>query len=189
MTRIERSGLPVFRYHPDPVSTGAIRADPDALCPCCERRTGWAYTTTPYGLGEQPELLCPWCIADGSAHTRFGSEFVSDIGETDIGETDINKRDTGGEVPREIIDEVNLRTPGYLSWQGEQWLTHCGDAAAFLGPAGWEELRKLPQACAALVADGWDESVLPMMTRDGDLTAYLFKCLHCHTYLANADAA
>ncbi|WP_232245868.1 CbrC family protein [Delftia acidovorans] len=169
-----RSELPVFRYHPDPVATGSIQENHALACPCCGRVSGWVYATTPYGLGEQPSDLCPWCIADGSAASRFGSGFVSDL---------------AGEVPGEVADEVNLRTPGFISWQGEQWLTHCGDAAAFLGPVGWEALKDLPDAQASLLEDGCDKEMLALMRKDGDLTAYLFRCLHCGVHLAYADAS
>lgn len=169
-----RSDLPVFRYHPDPVATGSFRENHTLACPCCSLLTGWIYATTPYGPGDQPADLCPWCIADGSAAGRFGSGFVSDM---------------AGEVPDEVADEVNLRTPGFISWQGERWLTHCGDAAAFLGPVGWEELKDLPDAQAALLEDGCDEEMLALVRKDGDLTAYLFRCLHCGVHLAYADAS
>lgn len=169
-----RSELPVFRYHPDPVATGAIRENHALACPCCGLLTGWIYATTPYGPGDPPADLCPWCIADGSAARQFGADFVSDI---------------VGEVPASVADEVHLRTPGFISWQGEQWLTHCGDAAAFLGPAGWEELKHLPDARAALRDEGCDDATQALMRKDGDLTAYLFRCLHCDRHLACADAS
>lgn len=169
-----RSELPAFLYHPDPVSTGSIQENHVLACPCCGLVTGWIYVTTPYGRGEQPCDLCPWCIADGSAARKFGSEFVSDM---------------MGEVPAKVADEVNLRTPGFISWQGEQWLTHCGDAAVFLGPVGWEELKDLPDAQTALLEDGWDGAALSLMRKDGDFTAYLFRCRHCGIHLAYADAS
>lgn len=169
-----RKDLPVFRYHPDPVATGSIVRSLAAICPCCGKRTGWEYPGIPYGLGDQPAHLCPWCIADGSAHARFGSSFVSDI---------------AGSIPQEVADEVDQRTPGYPSWQGERWQTCCGDAAEFLGPVGWERLKDLPDAQAAIVDDGWSEDALPLMRADGDLTGYLFRCRHCGRHLAHADAS
>lgn len=166
--------LPVFRYHPDPVATGSIVENHSLACPCCGLRTGWVYEMKPYGLGDQPANLCPWCIADGRAAATFGSEFVSDI---------------VGEVPADVIDELNLRTPGFSSWQGERWLTHCGDAAAFLGPAGWESLQRFPDAVTSILEDDWDEGMLPMITKTGDISGYLFECLHCGAHPAYADAS
>ncbi len=43
----------------------------------------------------------------------------------------------------DVIDEVSGRTPGFSGWQQERWLVHCGDACAFLGPAGRTEIRIL----------------------------------------------
>ncbi|WP_205750275.1 CbrC family protein [Diaphorobacter sp. HDW4B] len=168
------SELPVFRYHPDPVATGSIRKNHSLVCPCCGLRTGWIYESEPYGLGDQPPNLCPWCIADGSAARKFGSRFAGDI---------------EGTVPDAVAEEVDQRTPGFTAWQTERWLTHCGDAAAFLGRVGWDRLKDLPDATEAVLDDGCDESTLPLITEDGDLSAYLFRCLHCGVHLAYADAS
>jgi Uncharacterised protein family (UPF0167) len=46
-TEDTRTALPVFRYHPDPVATGAIVAGSEP-CVCCGRRTGRIYTATFY---------------------------------------------------------------------------------------------------------------------------------------------
>jgi hypothetical protein len=165
--------LPDFLYHPDPVATGAIRPNHALVCPCCELQTGWVYESEPYGPGAQPSNLCPWCIANGKAAAKFGAEFVSDI---------------EGDVPAEVAEVIMKHTPGFVSWQGERWLTHCNDAAVFLGTAGWDHLKDLPDAQAAIVEDGWGEDALPLMTKDGDLCAYLFQCRHCKIHLAYADA-
>lgn len=37
--------LPYFRYHPDPVGSGFIRASAEP-CACCHRSMGWIYTAT-----------------------------------------------------------------------------------------------------------------------------------------------
>ncbi|MBF5007547.1 CbrC family protein [Diaphorobacter sp. NR2-3-3-1] len=168
-----RSELPVFRYHPDPVASGSIEQNNTLVCPCCEMRTGWVYVSEPYGPGRQPPHLCPWCIADGSAARKYGSSFAGDI---------------EGVVPPAVAQEVDRCTPGFIAWQTERWLTHCGDAAAFIGPVGWDTLQQFPDAQASVLNDGCSESTLPLITREGDLTAYLFKCLHCGTHLAYADA-
>lgn len=170
----DRSELPVFRYHPDPVATGAVLEDADAECEVCEQVTGWVYSRWPYGEDPQPEVLCPWCIADGSAAERFDSEFLADV---------------EGEVPEAVEQELRRRTPSFEGWQEERWLTHCGDAAAFLGRAGWAEIRDQPAVIAALEAEGWPAEDLPVLDADGDARAYLFRCLSCATVLAYTDAS
>src|SRR4051812_34567039 len=112
--------LPVFRYHPDPVSTGSVE---ESATPCrrCERARGWIYTGPVFAIEELDDELCPWCIDDGSAAATFDADF------TDVGWGVPN------DVPPEVIDEVAKRTPGFSGWQQEHWLYHCADAAAFLG--------------------------------------------------------
>ena len=61
--------LPAFKYHPDPVATGSIKADPDAPCLACNRIRGYIYEGPAYSekYDYLTHSLCPWCIADGSA--------------------------------------------------------------------------------------------------------------------------
>jgi uncharacterized protein CbrC (UPF0167 family) len=42
-------------------------------------------------------------------------------------------------VPDSVVREVVERTPGFFGWPQERWFTCCGDAAAFIGPAGKSE--------------------------------------------------
>src|SRR5262249_33885004 len=123
------------------------------------------------------------CIADGSAAKRFRAQFA----------------DTGTmeDVKDSVRETIGSRTPGYEAWQQEQWLTCCGDAAAFLGAAGSAELKhQFPEAIPAvkaflaenfgLEADEAGEFVAGL-SRTGQATAYIFRCLHCSRYLAYVD--
>jgi uncharacterized protein len=100
-------------------------------------------------------------------------------------------------MPLAVLQEVSQRTPGFIGWQAAHWMYHCADAAAFLGRVGWDEVRHLPDAVASLRADltqlGVDAAAadeqISMMHRDGDLTGYLFRCLHCGIHLAYSDAS
>jgi len=67
--------LPVFRYHPDPVATGAIVRS-DVACACCGEATGFAYDGPWYATHDPDGVICPWCIADGRAAARFDAEFT-----------------------------------------------------------------------------------------------------------------
>lgn len=69
--------VPTFRYHPDPVASGSVRASP-VPCRCCGLARGWLYTGPVYAEEALDEALCPWCIADGTAAARFGASFVDD---------------------------------------------------------------------------------------------------------------
>lgn len=175
------SALPLFRYHPEPLRTGSVRQS-DARCLACERSRGFVYTGPVYAAEELVEELCPWCIADGTAAERFDAEFT----EVGWGVPD--------EVPRHVVEEVSRRTPGFAGWQQEHWLYHCGDAAAFIGSAGYAEVVAMPDAVAAIEAEAQDAGWAPLtaayleaLRRDAPPTAYTFRCLHCDTHLAYTD--
>ncbi|MGH4031258.1 CbrC family protein [Actinomycetota bacterium Odt1-20B] len=170
---------PFFRYHPDPVATGAFRMSADA-CSCCGRATGWIYTATFYTAQEVDKSFCPWCIADGSAAERFEGEFSDAYGLDGVSD--------------ETVHEVTRRTPGFSAWQDPHWLVHCRDAAAFLGEVGHTELAAHPDALEQLRLDlrmgGWhDPAQLEQFLADlGEgATAMLFRCTVCGTPLAYAD--
>ena len=174
--------LPAFPYHPDPVATGAIEKLPGA-CRCCGLERGWLYTFMPYAAEDLHEAVCPWCIADGTAFARFGATFNDLAGQLPDG------------TPAAVAEELIRRTPGFASWQPERWLFHCGDAASFLGVAGWLELRQHPDALDAVREQvrswGWPDDqtdvFLEALDVDGSPTAYLFRCRTCHTHVAYAD--
>jgi len=42
-----------------------------------------------------------------------------------------------------VVEEVTRRTPGYNSWQQEEWQSHCGDACEFHGDATKSEIAAL----------------------------------------------
>jgi uncharacterized protein CbrC (UPF0167 family) len=136
-----------------------------------------------YGADELTDSLCPWCIEDGTAAQRSDAVFT----------------DTGWgvpeDVPSEVFEVLERRTPGFIGWQQEHWLYHCGDAAAFLGPVGLSELRGHPDAVEMLRqewedsgedSDGW-EPYLTALDREGGSTAYLFRCLRCGAHLAYSE--
>jgi len=177
--------LPEFKYHPDPVSTGSVRADEDTPCLSCNRLRGYVYQGPAYSekFHYLSGCICPWCIADGSAAKQFGATFA-DSGTMDG-------------VTQAIRDEIATRTPGYTAWQQEQWLSCCGDAAAYLGSAGAKELKSTFAAAMPAVREvlendydlsGEDlKEFLAALNKDDQPTAYIFRCLHCKQYLAAVD--
>ncbi len=169
--------LPTFKYHPDPVKTGSIKPS-SAECICCGKSRGYFYAGPVCAVEEYDESICPWCIADGSAHEKLDASFHDESGVGGGGMWD--------DVPEAVVEEIAFRTPGFSAWQQEQWWSHCGDAAQFLGRAGRAELEGAgPQAIAAIqestgLEDGeqWDE-FFAALDKDGSPTAYLFKCSKC----------
>ncbi len=171
--------LPEFPYHPDPLATGSVVVS-GAFCACCGRARGYVYTGPVYAAGE-PDRLCPWCIADGSAARRYEAHFTADV--------------AGDEVTGDVLVTVAERTPGFTAWQDGQWLVHCGDAGAFLGRAGVRELAGYPDALDSLQQDirtwGWSDDQIDdfvgSLDSGGQPTAYLFRCRACAAHLAYAD--
>ena len=168
--------LPNFKYHPDPLGTGSVKPS-DVRCVCCNQRRGFIYTGPVYSLKELGNQLCPWCIADGSAHEKYDAEFTEHGGVGSYGFWD--------EVPAEVIQEVAWRTPGFSGWQQERWWTHCSDAAEYLGVAGEAQLEGAgPDLIASLQEDSgqegesWEEYLEALKSGQGP-TAYLFRCRHC----------
>ncbi|MEU5879011.1 CbrC family protein [Spirillospora sp. NPDC047279] len=182
---------PVFRYHPDPLATGA--AVPGAhICGVCGVQRETRYRGPIYG--GQPDSLCLHCIHSGEASRALGVEVGGDE-DFDMAAVFSDAVDVPDDVPLSVVEEITRRTPGFFSWQQESWLYHCGDGAAFLGPVGHRELQAHAHALDMLREDhqryGWTppetERFLQRLDRTGEPTAYLFRCLHCRTHLASWD--
>jgi uncharacterized protein CbrC (UPF0167 family) len=168
------------------MATGSVEPS-SAVCWCCGRERGYVYVGPVYTQSDvAEESLCPWCIADGSAHERSGAEFTDSAG-------------IGGYVhdillPQSVVEDVAYRTPGFSGWQQERWLACCGDAAAFVGRAGWKELSNrwpdaigsIQQNCGMADGDDW-QSFSRNLDREGSPTAYIFQCLHCGRHLGYTD--
>jgi len=170
--------FPKFKYHPDPIATGSIVKSSN-ICECCDTDRGYIYTGPVYAIEQYAESICPWCIADGSAHQKL------DVVFTDV--QAIGGYGTWESVSDAVIDEIARRTPGFIGWQQEQWWTHCGDAGQFLGRAGKQELVALGIQAIKVIQDSiqlegsdW-EDFFNGLDKDGSPTAYFFRCQKCGT--------
>ena len=149
------------------------------------------YTDDIFGEEDFDDGVCPWCIADGSAHARFDVTFVADDAVGDYGR--------GPAVPPEVVACITTRTPSFASWQTTRWLTCCADAAVFLGPIGAPEIEALgAEAGDLLVALAKDiamdagsddfRAYVGTLDRDGSPTAFLFRCRHCGKLSGYSDS-
>jgi len=172
-------GLPHFRYHPNPLETGAFQESKEGVtCDCCGEITN-VYYRTPFYAVDKIEYLCPQCIANGRAAEKFDGAF-QDSESLDDGVDDPDK-----------LDELISRTPGYHGWQQEYWRAHCGDYCAFLGYVGAKELRTLKVMKEVLDDPMWDDDqkeLIQNMVNGGSVQGYLFRCLHCGKHLLWLDA-
>lgn len=173
--------LPTFRYHPDPIETGSIKKS-DLPCECCGEAKGYIYSLSIYSETDV-EVLCPWCIASGKAAAELGASFSDDHPLLKNG------------VAENIADEVCQRTPGYDSWQQENWQTHCGDACEYHGDAEKEDLLKLHGSALAsflekemITPDYWKD-IMNNYEKGGSPSVYKFKCKHCKIYVYTMDFA
>lgn len=181
------TSLPLFRYHPDPLETCSIKHS-DAVCVVCGKARGYIYPGPPYGGEEYVEEICPWCIADGSAHRLLAVEFTDPL---DIGTSSANWNSV--RIPDAVQEEIAYRTPGIRSWQSASWLGHCGDAAAYLGPVGYNELEAFGfeaieaiRGSTGLEGDEWWDFCL-RLDKYGSPTGYIFRCIHCGAYAGYTD--
>jgi uncharacterized protein len=174
--------LPSFKYHPDPISTDSI-CESDNKCICCGEKRGYVYIRNVYGTANIHEELCPWCIVSGKAAEKYDVVFIDYSSLVEAG------------LSQDVIDEVSKRTPGYTTWQGEEWLTHCNDACCFLGDAKKEVLQKLDieQVNEIFGSNNIDkESWLDLLSYyepGGDPAIYHFECLHCKKQIFNHDCS
>lgn len=173
--------LPFFKYHPHPLQTGAI-VESENICMVCNQPRGYVYRASPYRMENHQEQICPWCIADGSAHTALDIEF------TDLMDLDDRHALPDRKIDLRVAEEVSRRTPAFDCLQDHHWVTHCNDACAFLGRAGGKEiLEHHPDLIGQIEEDYVSDDVyeytveeyLERLEIDGSEEAYVFQCLHC----------
>jgi uncharacterized protein CbrC (UPF0167 family) len=132
-----------------------------------------------YAKDELREAFCPWCIATGAAAEKFDAMFSDDDPLLHSG------------LDQEIVMEVTRRTPGFIGWQQETWLAHCGDACAFLGDASHEDLLTEEARTQLAGADGvpverWANFV-EAYCPGGNPAVYVFECVACRTRRFSMD--
>jgi len=175
--------LPVFKYHRDPVHSGSVLKS-NNRCRCCGISRGYVYAGPVYAVEALDESICPWCIAEGSAHTKFDVTFIDEAALPDG-------------LPDAVIEEVAWRTPGYSAWQSERWFSCCNDAMTFLEPAGIAEVRERYRELEfnilgniiydLQISGGAAKRVLESLDKNSGPTAYVFQCSHCGVYQTFVD--
>ena len=161
--------IPKFKYRPNIINDEII-IHKEGICQCCNKNVDM-YIDHVYCIANI-SCLCLNCIHDGSAAKKFDAEFVDGAEKVD----DPEKR-----------DELFHRTPGYYSWQGEHWLACCNDYCEYLGGVGTEELDDL--CITEEVIEEFSktclfptENIREDLAKGGNLSGYLFRCLHCKKY-------
>ena len=170
---------PEFKYNPNPILLNVIKKE-KTHCPVCKKHREFVYDG-PFYSEEDVEGLCPWCISDGSAAKMYNGTFQDDASCEKVDK-------------EEYLDELIHRTPGYLGWQQEYWLSHCGDFCAIVQYVGWKEIEHLEKELSEDIATICYEYGLTKeefqswLTNDGSLQGYLFKCIHCEKHRLCIDS-
>ncbi|WP_264531988.1 CbrC family protein [Flavobacterium sp. N502540] len=179
--------LPRFKYSPNAYEIDVFTEE-EGICSICSVKRNLKYTGSFYSI-EEPEYICPWCINDGSVSKKYNGEFNDYSGIENVSpdpsiQSKIN-------ISEKHLLEVCERTPSYVSWQQEVWLTHCNEPCAFIGYANnkiiepfLDELKEDIE-----VNIGYDpELIRKYLTTDGSLVGYLFQCVNCGQHRLHADS-
>lgn len=166
--------LPFFRYQPNAYANGSI-INEIGVCDCCGLKTTH-YIPNMYAE-QNIKCICLVCAITGKAAQKFDGTFIQDAEEI---------------LPdKDKTEELFKRTPGYLSWQGENWLVCCDDYCAFIGPVGAQELQDMGifDDVTKEYADKWNvpNAVFDDLSKTGSPGGYLFQCLHCKKYHLDLD--
>ncbi|HYD00201.1 MAG TPA: CbrC family protein [Phycisphaerales bacterium] len=168
--------LPTFPLFPDPVRERVFTKTANA-CGICNQDRAVLYAGPVYGKRPtRDRLVCPWCIADGSAAAT--GLFFNDSSTQSIGPG--TARMTAADAAL-----VEQRTPGFTTWQDNHWCACCDRACIYLGEADAEDLKgRWSQAVPSLFADcNWPPErvaeTVERFERGGSPAAYIFKCQVC----------
>ncbi len=161
--------LPSFRFHPDPLRTGAI-VKQAGHCSCCDQPVDYLYVGPAASIYDLEEKLCPWCIASGAAAEKFDVEFSERQPLIEAG------------VDPEVIEEIVGRTPGYICWQHPTWEVHQGKPCQFIGDTTGKALRQMSKdelaafmESARLDREGFEE-LLGIYRPNSNPGVYHFRC-------------
>lgn len=174
--------LPKFKYHHDPVWTGNV-VQTDFCCICCNKLRNYLYVGPVYTTYDIDNEICIWCIAEGKAAKKFKASFGGDLDKI----SGINKQS---------IKELEERTPGYISWQGETWLTHCNEICVFYGDfskrdllyTNFDDLKEYVKRELDWSEQDLKEYALIYDPKDSPNPAfYKFVCSVCYKVLIHCD--
>lgn len=171
--------LPQFEYFPDPLRNGCI-VKKQSTCPCCEQARSFMYVGPIYSKHEVAKV-CPWCIANGKASSKWSAIF-NDMHNVPVG------------VPQQVLGIICNRTPGYETWQGNQWLFSSSDALVFVGEVKGTTLlnegnEAKINACRVALSN-WNfppDFDLSQVVIGGQPAIYLFRDKATGAYEAYAD--
>ena len=96
-------------------------------------------------------------------------------------------------VPSTVLVEL-VRSPTYITWQGDEWLFHCGRVmryggrwgrADFESAAGGEVPSAFAMGAAGVPDDVWE--TLGRGADDSAVSVYMFDCIACGAHRGHWD--
>lgn len=176
--------LPKFKYSPNAYSIDVFENDED-ICSICNEERNIRYTGSFYSIDE-PDYICPWCIADGSAAKMYDGEFNDYCGIEGVSP---NPKEPKPKISKELLLEITKKTPSYKSWQQERWMIHCNEPCAFIGYADTETIEPLWEELKDDIENNryGADFIKSSLSKDGSLVGYLFQCLHCNQHRLHVD--
>ena len=97
--------IPTFKYVPKPLEAKIFETGEVVVCDCCQQQVDVYYTGGIYAI-EDVDYLCPTCIHSGDAAQKYDGSFQQDLLYDE-------------QITNPLLaQEVLYRTPGYVSWQG-----------------------------------------------------------------------
>lgn len=177
--------LPTFKYSPNAYNINVFQ-NIEGICSICNEERQIKYTNSFYSINE-PEYICPWCIANGKAAEKYDGEFNDYCGIESILP---NLDDANKTIPKDLLLEVTNRTPSYVSWQQEVWLTHCNEPCAFISYADTNTIEPLMEELNGdIESSGYDPDFIKRnLSKDGSLVGYLFQCVKCKKHRLHIDS-
>ena len=168
---------PFFRYHPDPLRSGVfVEHETPKVCQCCGRQET-LICEGPFYTDEEVEYVCPECIADGSAAKRFDMEYC-----------EIAAKDRVSDPKKD--EELLHHTPGFYSYNGSCWPSHCDDYCIYVEELYRKHLQD-KELMEELVKDPvwieWEFDSPEKVLLDQYIQVHMFVCPHCGKHLFYID--
>jgi uncharacterized protein len=168
--------LPKFKYSPNAYELDVFEIE-NGICSCCNEERNLKYTGSFYSV-EEPEYICAWCIENGKVAKMFEGEF-----------NDYAGIENSENINKELLLEISERTPSYISWQQEVWLTHCNEPCKLIGYADTTIIAPLlDELNDDIENNGYEpEMIKEYLSKDGSLVGYLFQCVNCGQHRLHVD--
>ncbi|WP_068504812.1 CbrC family protein [Paenibacillus kribbensis] len=194
---MSKDKVPFFRLQPNAYDNGIFERVSMKICPICKQETEYIYAGPFYSIEDVHEM-CPWCIHNGTAATKYKGVFQAAV-EYNGGLLSITYDDQNEdfmyfldyeEIPKindKELDELLFRTPGYVSWQESQWLSKDNELYAFIEYLDSQKLGDMREQLGDAIVQAEAKYGISLDGSAEDAGIYLFKSLRDDKYKLHVD--